>query len=436
MGLFEKIELEPIEPEEPGDAPQPSRPRPGATLTVAYQPGKKAVLLLYPLFAGLVLQSLLSSGFFAFEALAAAAVAIGVWYLGDCLMTRDFTFSPDRVVKRGFIGQTVLPADGLVMTVTEQTIRLSRGTDRNIREAVTIRRYFITPDESAGIQAYAKGAYHVGANRKKAGNAGGNQGPSGLALVEYQRSVSTYRTTAVFFAVYALIAIFTAGLSERFFGLAPALSADLARLACIGLAIAGFLLLRRLATPIAQGGPAQGTPVTVRLQRADRRAFLSALTANGMAGLGVLLFLLFGNMLDFYLFIIVGILSFFDYYPRLSTWERIVRGEGAAAPAPGEVAVSPRRSLQVSLVLMGTLSVLSYGETNRYLYANRQDCREDWGDKDCQEAPAGSGHYAGGRYYGPRYGSAGGRATRSVGVGTISRGGFGSLGSFHASFGG
>jgi len=88
-------------------------------------------------------------------------------------------------------------------------------------------------------------------------------------------------------------------------------------------------------------------------------------------------------------------------------------------------------------VLMGALALLSYGESSHYLYASRKDCLEDWGDsRDCREATSGGGGSYSGRYYGPRYGSGGGRATRAIGIGSVSRGGFGSLGSFHASFGG
>ncbi len=97
-----------------------------------------------------------------------------------------------------------------------------------------------------------------------------------------------------------------------------------------------------------------------------------------------------------------------------------------------------RRSLQVSLVLMGALAMASYGESRNYLYKNKKDCLDDWGsEQSCREAPASSGYYRTGYYFGPRYGTPrGGMGTHSVGAVTVSRGGFGSLGGFHASFGG
>jgi uncharacterized protein YgiB involved in biofilm formation len=94
--------------------------------------------------------------------------------------------------------------------------------------------------------------------------------------------------------------------------------------------------------------------------------------------------------------------------------------------------------MQVSLVLMGTLAVASYGDSRHYLYKNRKDCLDDWGgnEQDCREPDRSSHYYRSGYWYGPRYGQGGVRAARAVGSTTVSRGGFGSLGSFHASFGG
>jgi hypothetical protein len=101
-------------------------------------------------------------------------------------------------------------------------------------------------------------------------------------------------------------------------------------------------------------------------------------------------------------------------------------------------AAARRRSLQVSLVLVGALAVSSYGESQHYLYKSKKDCLDDWGsEQECKEPPAGSGYYRSRYYFGPRYGSyQTGRPTHSVGSVAVSRGGFGSLGGFHASFGG
>jgi hypothetical protein len=372
-------------------------------------------------------------GVFAFEVLLTLGFVIGAWYLGDLILTGNITLFPDKIVKHGYLSQTEIPTGELVMDVNEQNIRFFHATEKNTRESVTIRRFMIATEDCADILKYAADIYHIAAKRKTGEPTTGKKGTSSLALAEFHKAVSSYRMTTVFFVIWSLVALFTAGLADKFYGLAPEIPAFPVRVICIALTIAGFFLQQRLAST----GAAQfkGAPLEVRLKQAEHSSFLSAATANVVALLGLLLFLLFGNLFDFILFLLVGVLYFVDFHPRFSLWEMAVRD---SAPSPSAVVSAPRkRSLQVSLVLMGALAVTSYGESQNYLYTSRKDCVDDWGDgKDCREVTSGSGHYGTSHYYGPRYGSGGGRTTRSVGVGTISRGGFGSLGSFHASFGG
>ena len=98
-----------------------------------------------------------------------------------------------------------------------------------------------------------------------------------------------------------------------------------------------------------------------------------------------------------------------------------------------------RSTLQLTLVLAGVIAVSGCGDEKRHVYRSRQDCKEDWGsDKDCEEAPAGSTYYRTGYWYGPRWsdGSYAGRGVHSINSITVSRGGFGRLGSLHSAFGG
>jgi uncharacterized protein YgiB involved in biofilm formation len=104
-----------------------------------------------------------------------------------------------------------------------------------------------------------------------------------------------------------------------------------------------------------------------------------------------------------------------------------------------------KSSRSITLVLVGVAALAGCSEDKRDMYATRDDCLADWGNKpeDCVPAtPARSG----GVYYGPSYrvpwwrgwhgGSAGTRshALSSVASHGASRGGFGS--SAHASSGG
>lgn len=417
MPLYEKIECPPLEPEAAGEA-----------LTVVYPLWKRVMILLLSLILVPIVLAILDEGIIAFEMVTVISMVITVWYLGDSLFTSDITFTPEGIVRNSLFGRTVLPADTLIMTVSDPSIRFVHGTEKNLRETIRVHRFIVSTFDSNDVIAYAEKTYG-GKRRLRAGN---NRGISPLTLDEYGNAVDSYRMMAAFFVIFALIAFFAVALPDNFSGFGHGLPSFPLRLACICLALGAFPLLRRLGPTTARLEGMKLEPLSVRLKKLDSAAFTSAVVASCVAALGLVLLFLFGNLLDFYLFLLVGVLYFHDCYPRLSTWQQVAGGTAAE----GETSLLPRRSLQVSVVLMGALALLSYGENSHYLYASRRDCLEDWGDsRDCREAGGGGGSYSG-RYYGPRYGSGGGRAPRAIGVGTISRGGFGSLGGFHASFGG
>jgi hypothetical protein len=435
MSLFEKIEPEEIvATQETLEIPQSSRTWANETFVVEYSWSKKIVALLCSFFVLLMFKVFLEEALFVLEVFMVVGFVAGIWYLSDLILTRNITFTPHKIVKNGYISQTEIRTDELVLDVNEQNIHFFHATEKNIREAVKVRRVMISIDDCADILKYAADVYKVSAKKKTVTSSGSKNKAGSLAAVEYHKAVSAYLMTTAFFIVWSLIALFTAGLASKFYGLTPELPAFAIRLTFIFIAIACFFVQKRLSSTSAVNS--KGTPLEMRLKQAEHASFLNSVISNGVVLLGLLLFLMFGNLLDFYMFLLVGILYYFDFYPRFSLWEMAVH-DYAAVPAV-EVSLPRRRSIQVSLVLMGALAVTSYGENQHYLYSTRKDCVDDWGDgKDCREVPHGSGgHYSGTRYYGPRYGSGGGTSTRSIGVGSISRGGFGSLGSFHGSFGG
>ena len=104
-----------------------------------------------------------------------------------------------------------------------------------------------------------------------------------------------------------------------------------------------------------------------------------------------------------------------------------------------------RSSGRVTLVLIGAatvaaaLSSCSKEEIRRNVYASKQDCLADWGNKptDCEPAydrPTGNGATT--HYYGRPYsysGASPSRAGKTIGSTATSRGGFGSSG--HSSSG-
>lgn len=104
-----------------------------------------------------------------------------------------------------------------------------------------------------------------------------------------------------------------------------------------------------------------------------------------------------------------------------------------------------KSSRSITLVLVGVAALAGCTEQRRDMYATREDCLADWGNKPEDCIPANPGHGAGGVYYGPSYNVPWWRGTTShisgsrshavssVSSRSVSRGGFG--GSAHASGG-
>ena len=97
-----------------------------------------------------------------------------------------------------------------------------------------------------------------------------------------------------------------------------------------------------------------------------------------------------------------------------------------------------KSSLRVSVVLVGTAALTACDGgpryTNRDIYASAEECQKDWGRPASCEP--GYGSVSGGPsrvWYGPSYDSYSNtaRSPRAVGTTSVSRGGFGSLSSFH-----
>jgi uncharacterized protein YgiB involved in biofilm formation len=101
-----------------------------------------------------------------------------------------------------------------------------------------------------------------------------------------------------------------------------------------------------------------------------------------------------------------------------------------------------KSSGRVTLVLIGVAALSACGSENdrrQDIYATREDCLADWGNKpqDCTPA-TDPNHSRRGYWYGPSYGyhsrtgsswsSFHGSSGRSIGHSSVSRGGFGSSG--------
>lgn len=96
-----------------------------------------------------------------------------------------------------------------------------------------------------------------------------------------------------------------------------------------------------------------------------------------------------------------------------------------------------KSSRRVTLVLVGVAALAGCGESRRNLYASREDCLADWGNKPQDCTPASDSQYRSrGYFYGPSYSSSwggwtghSGSTTHSIGsTSHVSRGGFGASG--------
>ena len=100
-----------------------------------------------------------------------------------------------------------------------------------------------------------------------------------------------------------------------------------------------------------------------------------------------------------------------------------------------------KSSGRVTLALIGVAALGGCGEEKRDVYASREDCHDDWGNKPADCTPATeSRHHASGFFYGPSYrvpwwrGSdpypqgVTPRSRGSVSSSHVTRGGFGSSG--------
>ncbi|MBJ6802333.1 hypothetical protein [Geomonas propionica] len=447
MGLFEKIEFDQMDNQPNHPERSQRRWQEGETFTIRYLLWPKLSTLIAPVILFPILQLFLEDGFFVFQILCVIALVVCLQLGADCLLTQEIMFTPDRIFKRGLLGIQEIPVYDLKAQVTnQQNLKLCHGSDKNLRESITVYRYLICEDDLADAIGYLQDVHHVRFADRTSGATESHCNK--IASDQFLKAAGSYRLMAGFFLLFTLVAIFTVGLSDVFMGIGLSLPAYPIRVSGIALALGGFFLIRHWSAAARRSGDAGVAPVMERLDRADLNVFYCATVAVLVGAMGLLLFILFGNALDLYLFMIVAWFYFRDGYPRLSTWERLSASKPAPESSLAPTQLLPRRSLQISLVLMGTLAVVSYGEENHYLYANKKDCQDDWGDASCREVPSessGGGHGGGGRYYGPRYGSSGygggsggygGRGARAIGVTSVSRGGFGSLGGFHGGFGG
>jgi uncharacterized membrane protein YgcG len=378
-------------------------------LTIVYSLWKKLLALLCLALVIFLAWLGLCSGFFILEVILVLLASYAAWNLIGILNTRSITFYPDKIVKAGYFGETAIPTHALVTGYRKQATYFFHGLDRNIRESIKVSDGCLSAELRLWLNNYHRNVYHIGSFARTPIS------QNSVVSIEFGKAVSSFRFMTVMTAVYLLLYVIVAAfLNERYWafnGYAPNLPEVPLRPLFVGIALGGYGVLRRLAAPL----PPESV-YTVKLRRAHQRAFRSALVANGAAWLGLPLFLLCGNKLDFYLMLLIGAGFYYDFYPRLSDWERLLKN---SAPSASPVqAMIPRRSLQVSLALLGGLSLASYAGNPADFRIRQNNCQDNNGNAaECQSSSSGG---SGSSYH----------------HNSIRRGGFGSFGGSHFSFGG
>ncbi|OAI07990.1 hypothetical protein [Methylomonas methanica] len=391
-------------------------------LVITYSSWKKLLALLGLALALLMAWAGFLSNFFILEVSFILLGAYWAWVILDTVSTISISFYPNKIVKRSWLGETTIPTHTLLVADSQdqdsvKSWRFFHGSNKNRRESIRVAGNFLSPELRLWLDSYHRNIYRLGnfSSRPLSSNS--------AVCVEFEKAVSSFRFMAVLTGVYLLVYVIYATMLywqyPVFAGYAPQWPAWPMRLVFVAIALAAYPLLQALTKP-----PVNVPNYSLRVAQAQQQAFRSALIANGVAWLGLPLFLLCGNRLDFYLLLSIGAIYHYDFYPRLSTWESVLQ---AAPEAQSVQTAVPRRSMQVSLALLGGLSLASYAGNPNDFRIRQQDCVDDKGNPvECQS----SGSHGGGSS--SSYRGNGGSDSHS----STRRGGFGFFGGSHSSFGG
>ncbi|MGD0959512.1 MAG: hypothetical protein ABSB19_06870 [Methylomonas sp.] len=383
---------------------------PDETLTIRYLIHKKLLVCLFSVtIAWLLLPATLYSDFFIIEICVVLGLSWLVWRLFDIVTTQDITFYPDRIVKTNFLRQTVLPSGALVLKSRRLSLCLYHAAESNIRESVVLAIGLIDPKTKSWLEGYLRDKYKISIYAAK-------YPPSKNAYQEFGKVLTTFSVLKILAGLYlCAYLIYATYLSRQplvFNGYAVDVSPLFLHLLFIVLAVFANLLSLELLKSAENRQPAP--PLSVRLYRARRGYLYAALIAALVAGMGLPLFLLTGDKLDFYAFFLVGVLYFHQFYPRLTLWEKICKSNEALV-IDESPAASPRRSLQVSLVLLGGLTLLTQNKQQTDFLINSHRCPRS-GVNACNGEQSGDG-------FNFSFGGGGVNA-----VDTVQRGGFESTG--------
>lgn len=117
---------------------------------------------------------------------------------------------------------------------------------------------------------------------------------------------------------------------ESFKGFAPFPGIEILRYIFFGIAILEFFLIRYVKNLIlsgrsaVEGLPRQKRPFSPNVQRLFTTAIVTYAFCESVVIYGLVLFLIAGSSLDFYLFMVLSLFFYAIYFPRYNQWEEYI----------------------------------------------------------------------------------------------------------------
>ncbi|WP_347989838.1 hypothetical protein [Methylomonas sp. AM2-LC] len=356
--------------------------------------------------------------------------------LGDIINTRSISFYPEQIVKSGYLFSSTLPSNALCVANHPQlhSRRLLHGSAQNWRESINVHTWLIGPEMLLWLNSYQRNTYQIGTFRAEPVHG------KSAACMQFESAAAAFRYASVLtlfnLLCYIFFATSIAWQYAEFTGYVTHLSATPVRLLCVGLALVVYALLYQL----AKSPSATGLSYQDKTRRAQKRALYSALLINALVWIGLPLFLSFGNKLDYYVFLLVGICFYAGFYPRLTDWEIWVQTGNALEHNPAPPIPNQRRSMQVSLAVLSSLSMAAYLNHPNDFRIAQPPCQDP---NAMPQACNTANNSTGGNGGSGGAGSGSGRYTRSSygsrwdsNPSEVRRGGFGGFGRFFSGFGG
>lgn len=306
-------------------------------------------------------------------------VVISSAFLGcrlfDIVTTVRVAFYPDKVEKVNILWKTIIPTSNIVIQKKTECayISFSYGSQLNIRESLKVYPGFLKNDYKYVLVNYIKDVYGVAVDYipKRRLISSEKRKNKDAANEEFEYVTSMFRQFYVFSIIYLAVYLGV----QVYFDIESSveLKTDfnpnvlLARLSALALVVFCHYKLRQLVSVIHVD-----MPVFLLLKKAANNYIFSVIVICGVAILGLPLFIYSANKLDFYVLYLISVLFFYEFYPRLSIIQRVAQGNRLTVLQNQKQLAVPRRSLEVSLVLAGSLAIAGHGE--RHMRVDQNGC--------------------------------------------------------------